>query len=130
MAVNAKAEPFEYGGTLIFEESETRGLAKPHDDTLVITLDVANYEVTRILIDTGSLVDLIFLSMLSRMGIDRTEIVGPPAPLIAFTGETTMSLGTIKLPVFTSGVSKIVKSQFLIGLLRTTSFWEPYGYIR
>ena len=84
-------------------------MAKPHDDALVIMLDVANYEVTRIIVDTGSLVDLIFLNTLNRMGIKRTEIVGPPAPLIAFTGETTMSLGTLKLPIFASRVSKIVE---------------------
>ena len=69
MAVIEKAEPFKYCGTLIFDESETRGLAKPHDEALVITLVVENYKVTRILIDTGSLVDLIFLST-CRMGID------------------------------------------------------------
>ncbi|KAG7552223.1 Ribonuclease H-like superfamily [Arabidopsis thaliana x Arabidopsis arenosa] len=43
---------------------------------------VANFEVTRCLIDTGSSVDLIFLSTLQRMGISKAGIIGPPAPLI------------------------------------------------
>ncbi|CAL9221821.1 unnamed protein product, partial [Arabidopsis halleri] len=50
-------------------------------------LDVANFEVSRILIDTGSSVDLIFLSTLERMGISRADVVGPPSPLVAFTSE-------------------------------------------
>jgi len=40
-----------------FSEEETCDLDKPHDDALVISLDVGNCEVQRILIDTGSSVD-------------------------------------------------------------------------
>ncbi|KAG7579052.1 Reverse transcriptase domain [Arabidopsis thaliana x Arabidopsis arenosa] len=96
------------GASISFNEEETRHLERPHDDALVITLDVANFEVSRILIDTGSLVDLIFLGTLERMRISRADIVGPPSPLVAFTSESAMSLGTIKLPVIAKKVSKIV----------------------
>ncbi|KAG7568048.1 Retrotransposon gag domain [Arabidopsis thaliana x Arabidopsis arenosa] len=82
---------------------------RPHDDALGITLDVANFEVTRCLIDTGSSVDLIFLSTLQRMGISKADIIGPPAPLVAFTSDTSMSLGNIKLPVLAAGVPKIIE---------------------
>jgi len=96
------------GASISFEEKETQHLERPHDDALVITLDVANFEVSRILVDTGSLVDLIFLSTLERMGISRTDVVGPPFPLVTFTSESAMSLGTIKLPVLAGKISKIV----------------------
>ncbi|KAG7588706.1 Ribonuclease H-like superfamily [Arabidopsis suecica] len=96
------------GASISFDEEETRHLERPHDDALVITLDVANFEVSRILIDTGSSVDLIFLGTLERMGISRADTVGPPSPLVAFTSKSAMSLGTIKLPVLAKNVSKIV----------------------
>ncbi|KAG7588597.1 Ribonuclease H-like superfamily [Arabidopsis suecica] len=96
------------GASISFDEKETQHLERPHDDALVITLDVANFEVSRILIDTGNSVDLIFLSTLERMGISRADVVGPPSPLVAFTSESAMSLGTIKLPVLAGKVSKIV----------------------
>ncbi|KAG7564126.1 Cytochrome P450 superfamily [Arabidopsis suecica] len=96
------------GASISFDREETCHLERPHDDALVITLDVANFEVSRILIDTGSSVDLIFLGTLERMGISRADIVGPPSPLVAFTSESAMSLGTIKLPVLAKNVSKIV----------------------
>ncbi|KAG7594102.1 Integrase catalytic core [Arabidopsis thaliana x Arabidopsis arenosa] len=67
--------------SISFDNSDTQGVTGPHDDALVITLDVANFEVTRCLIDTGSSVDLIFLSTLQRMGISKADIIGPPAPL-------------------------------------------------
>ncbi|KAG7585759.1 Retrotransposon gag domain [Arabidopsis thaliana x Arabidopsis arenosa] len=80
------------GASISFDEEETRHLERPHDDALVITLDVANFEVSRILIDTGSSVDLIFLGTLERMGISRADIVGPPSPLVAFTSATYQRL--------------------------------------
>ncbi|KAG7556835.1 Retrotransposon gag domain [Arabidopsis suecica] len=95
--------------SISFDNSDTQGLTGPHDDALVITLDVANFEVTRCLIDTGSSVDLIFLSTLQRMGISKADIIGPPAPLVAFKNDTSMSLGNIKLPVLAAGVPKIVE---------------------
>ncbi|KAG7585762.1 Ribonuclease H domain [Arabidopsis thaliana x Arabidopsis arenosa] len=95
--------------SISFDNSDTQGLTGPHDDALVITLDVANFEVTRCLIDSGSSVDLIFLSTLQRMGISKADIIGPPAPLVAFTSDTSMSLGNIKLPVLAAGVPKIVE---------------------
>ncbi|KAL1194847.1 hypothetical protein V5N11_011162 [Cardamine amara subsp. amara] len=94
---------------ITFEEFDTQHLTKPHDDTLVVTLDVANFEVSKVLIDTRSSVDLIFRSTLQRMEINRADIVRPPAPFIASTSETPMSLGTIRLPVLAVGVSKIVE---------------------
>ncbi|KAL1218036.1 hypothetical protein V5N11_032881 [Cardamine amara subsp. amara] len=91
--------------TLIaFKEFDTQHLAKPHDDMLVITLDIATFEVSKVLIDNGSLVDPIFLSTLQR-----ADIVGPPTLLICFTSEISMSLGTIRLLVLVAGVSKIVE---------------------
>ncbi|KAG7529614.1 Ribonuclease H domain, partial [Arabidopsis suecica] len=96
------------GASISFEEKETQHLERPHDDALVITLDVANFEVSRILIDIGSSVDLIFLSTLEKMGISRADVVGPPSPLVAFTSKSAMSLRTIKLPVLAGKMSKIV----------------------
>ena len=49
------------GAPISFDEKEKQHLERPHDNALVITLDVANFEVSRILVDTGSSVDLIFL---------------------------------------------------------------------
>jgi len=70
---------------------------------------VGNCEVQRILIDTGSSVDLIFLDTLVRMGISKKDIKGAPSPLVSFTIETSMSLGTITLPVTAQGVVKMIE---------------------
>jgi len=84
-------------------------LDKPHDDAFVITLDIANCKVQRVLIVTGSSVDLIFLDTLVRMGISKNDIRVAPSPLVSFTGETSMSLGTVTLPGTAQGVVKMIE---------------------
>ena len=93
----------------IYFTKETSDLDKPHDDAVVITLDIVNCVVQEILIDTGSSVDLIFLDTLLRMGISKKDIKGARSPLVSFTGETSMSLGTITLPVTTQGLVKMIE---------------------
>ncbi|XP_056860130.1 uncharacterized protein LOC130508574, partial [Raphanus sativus] len=59
-----------------FWESETSNLDRPHDDALIVTLNIAGYEVPKLMIDTGSSVDLIFYNTLKGMEIDDYEIIG------------------------------------------------------
>lgn len=81
----------------------------PHGNALVITIDVSNYEVARILIDNGSSANLIFRDTLKRMNIEESEIERISTELTGFNGITTPSIGTIKLPVKTSGINKLVE---------------------
>lgn len=68
MAVKRECQTIEHNIVISFEKLDTQYLVKPHDDTLVITLDVAYYEVSKFLIDTGSLVDFIFLEHITEIG--------------------------------------------------------------
>ncbi|KAG7594123.1 Ribonuclease H domain [Arabidopsis thaliana x Arabidopsis arenosa] len=91
-----------------FEKSETNGLDRPHNDSLVIILAVGDHDVSRVLIDTGSTIDVIFHETLWQMNIDMSQVSPTPRPVLGFAGETLMTLGTIQLPVRAGGVTKIV----------------------
>ncbi|KAG7567101.1 Ribonuclease H-like superfamily [Arabidopsis thaliana x Arabidopsis arenosa] len=96
--------------SISFDNSDTQGLIGPHDDALVITLDVANFEVTRCLIDTGSSVDLIFLSTLQRMGISKADIIGPPSPLLVVNQFTEdYEAKAPQMEAYPSAVKKLVR---------------------
>ncbi|XP_024015036.1 uncharacterized protein LOC112088892 [Eutrema salsugineum] len=103
-------KPTDIPNTVIsFAEEETAGIDRPHNDPLVVELTIRDHDVARVLIDTGSSVNVIFRETLRRMGIDLSEVEAIPKPLTGFSGETTMTMGTNRLPVVAGGVTKIVE---------------------
>ncbi|KFK42631.1 hypothetical protein AALP_AA1G020200 [Arabis alpina] len=94
---------------IIFSEADTKDLAMPHNDPLVIELKIEDCNVTRVLIDTGSAVDVIFKDTLKRMDIPDGKIKPSIRPLVGFEGITTMTVGTIKLRVYAGGLIRDVK---------------------
>ncbi|GMN66985.1 hypothetical protein TIFTF001_036046 [Ficus carica] len=65
-------DPIEH--SISFHSSEATSLSRPHDDALVLTLNVSKYEVGRILIDNGSSADVLFLSTLRKMELSESDI--------------------------------------------------------
>ncbi|XP_048623915.1 uncharacterized protein LOC125592633 [Brassica napus] len=94
--------------TIVFEEEETVGLDKPHCDPLVIDLVIRDLEVGRILIDTGSTVNVIF-SRHSPKNEHRTGGNHPGTKTTdRFFGHNINDPQSIKLPVMAREVTKIV----------------------
>ncbi|XP_013639775.1 PREDICTED: uncharacterized protein LOC106345053 [Brassica oleracea var. oleracea] len=94
---------------VIFNNQDTTGLNVPRNDPLVITLTIADGEVSRILVDTGRSVDIIFRETLRKMEVDESSIKLERNPLVSFAGDTTVSEGTVKLPVYVGNMRKTVK---------------------
>ncbi|GMN55829.1 hypothetical protein TIFTF001_024942 [Ficus carica] len=90
-------DPCEHSITLY--SSEATNLSRPHDDALVLTLNVSNCEVGRILVDNGSSADVLFLSTLKEMELSDSDIERSTTVLTGFNGESTAAIGKIKLPI-------------------------------
>ena len=77
---------------LTFLESSLRQLAQPHDDALVLTLDVRRDLMKRILVDPGSAADLLYLPTLIWLGYKPNNLRNPRRILVKFNGTQTHSL--------------------------------------
>ncbi|PON72960.1 hypothetical protein PanWU01x14_061100 [Parasponia andersonii] len=71
----------------------------PHDDPLVIKLQIDSVMVGRVLVDGGSSVDVLFLSTFENMGLDQSALRPTCQPLFAFNSSKDSPLGIITLKV-------------------------------
>ncbi|XP_059650749.1 uncharacterized protein LOC132296580 [Cornus florida] len=102
---NSPSKTLRYADTTImFSEADAKGIQQPHDDPLVVSMVVANYTITRILIDNGSSADIIFSHVFDQMMIGRERLRPMTSPLVGFSGDKVYPLGAVTLPV-TAGTS-------------------------
>ncbi|XP_024024960.1 uncharacterized protein LOC112092617 [Morus notabilis] len=84
---------------ITFTEEEARKLLHPHNDAIVVSLQVANSLVHRILIDNGSLADILFKDALTKINLGGAKLTPVNTPLQGFTGACIHTEGMITLPV-------------------------------
>ncbi|XP_073025177.1 uncharacterized protein [Primulina eburnea] len=82
-----------------FGPEELLGIVAPHNDALVVTATIANYDVARIFIVNGSSVNIFFKSTLDQMKVEGFEFDPVSAPLYGFVRHAIPSLGQITLPL-------------------------------
>ena len=82
-----------------FSEEDARRLHHPHDDALVVSIRVGDYNVHRMLVDNGSSADILYYPAFQQMGIDRTRLIPTNAPTVGFRGTRVLPLGAITLSV-------------------------------
>ena len=61
--------------TIQFDETNKEHVTEPQHDSLVISLPVGNYLISRILIYNGSAVNIIMLETLRHMGFMEADMV-------------------------------------------------------
>ena len=85
--------------TIGFSEEDARHLHHPHDDALVVSIRIEDYNMHRVLIDNGSSADILYYLAFQQMGISRERLVPMNAPLVGFGGTRVLPLGAVTLSV-------------------------------
>ncbi|RVW27161.1 Transposon Ty3-I Gag-Pol polyprotein [Vitis vinifera] len=91
--------PRPIDGTIIFPPVDPTRTLQPHRDALILSLEIGDFDVRRILVDPGSSADLVQASVIGHMGHSLAGLENPGRILSGFNGSSTTSLGDIILPV-------------------------------
>ncbi|XP_065634084.1 uncharacterized protein LOC112032987 [Quercus suber] len=67
-----------------FSKEDARRLHHPHDDALVMTLQVGDFNIHRVLIDNDSSTDILYYPTFQQIRIDKERLVPTNAPLVGF----------------------------------------------
>ena len=82
-----------------FSEKDARHLHHPHDDALIVSIRVGDYNVHRVLVDNGSSANILYYTAFQQMGIDKARLIPTNAPLVGFGGRRVFLLGVVTLLV-------------------------------
>jgi hypothetical protein len=102
--------------TISFSDKDAEGESMPYDDALVVTMTVANHTIHQILVNNGSSAEIMYWSVIQKMGIAWDRIKPFGSPLVGFTGEQVLTMGVISLPITcgTSPKDSTVMVDFLV----------------
>ncbi|XP_024039560.1 uncharacterized protein LOC112098160 [Citrus clementina] len=97
---------------IMWTDEDEEGILYPHEDALVIKATVASRKFDRILVDTGSSVDVLFKSTVEKMGIADLRLEHTNTSLKGFGGGKLVPLGVVELPI-TIGSSPTERTMIL-----------------
>ena len=105
--------------TIMFGKVNLLRFTRLHEDTLILIVNVVNYNVCRILIDQGSSTNLFHFSACEQLKLPMTTLESLGRALKGFKGSTTIFLCDIILSMVVGLVT--LMAQFLV-------FKDPFPY--
>ena len=84
---------------MTFTEDDASHVQFPHNDPLVVTLQIANHRVHMIQVDTGSSVNVLYKATLDKVGLGMTDVRACTTTLYGFSGEGVACIGEVSLAV-------------------------------
>jgi len=113
---------------ITFTDDDFHDLDHQQHDPMVITVEIENYAVKKVLVDQGSFVDILYWATYEKLQLSDTAMVPYDEPIYGFSGEHVSTRGYIDLhTVFRDGAqTKTIPIRFLI-VDAPTSYNVPLG---
>ena len=97
---------------LSFSEEDKVRTTQRHDEALLITLRIGGYDVKRVMVDSGSAVEIMYLDLYKGLKLTPEDLLSYGSPLMSFDEKLVIPKGMIRLPIQTG--PKIVEVNFII----------------
>jgi len=82
-----------------FTKEDAQRLNHPHNDALVVSIGVGDYNTHQVLVDNGSYADILYYPAFQQMRIEREWLVPTNVPCVGFGGTRVYPLDAVTLPV-------------------------------
>ena len=76
-----------------FSAKDKIGTIQPHNDALVVTLKIGGYDVKRMLVDQGSVVEIMYPDLYKGLNLKSEDLTTYDSPLVSFEGKTVTLRG-------------------------------------
>ena len=103
-------------------EEDKIGTIQPHDDALLITLRIGDYDVKRVIVDDGSAAEVMYLDLYKGLGLKSEDLMPYNSLLMSFDEKLVIPKGMIRLPIQTG--PEIVEVNFIV-----VDTYSPYTAI-
>ena len=98
--------------TLSFSEEDKIETTQPYDDALLITLRIGDYDVKRVMVDVGSVAEVIYPDLYKGLNLKLEDLMPYSSPLMSFDRKLVIPKGMIRLPIQTG--PEIVEVNFIV----------------
>ena len=86
---------------LSFSEEDQIETTQPHDDALLITLRIGGYDVKRVMVDGGNVVEIMYPDLYKGLKLKLEDLIPYSSLLMSFDGKLVIPKGMIRLPILT-----------------------------
>ena len=107
---------------LSFSEEDKIGTTQPHDNALLITLRIGDYDLKRVMVDDGSATEIMYPDLYKGLKLKLEDLTPYSSPLMSFDGKLVIPKGMIRLPIQTG--PEIVEVNFIV-----VDTYSPYTAI-
>ena len=70
-----------------FLDEDKIGTIQPHDDALVITLQIGGYDVKRVMVDQGSIAEIMYPNLYKGLNVKVEDLTPYSSPLVSCKGK-------------------------------------------
>ena len=95
-----------------FSDKDKIGTIQPHNDALVITLQIGGYDVKRVMVDQGSAAEIMYPDLYKGLNLKSEDLTPYSSPLVSFEGKFIIPKNQIRLPVQTG--SEVLEVDFIV----------------